>query len=773
MTFGAPPGHDPLLYGTDETERITAIGINRNDPSATVRVYQRRPDGSVAESEDRVYPFFLIDNIERLRGCDRDRFRFQRLSGSNTYNHVVAFERWTDYDEAIRQAGRSVDGPTSPVVQISNPARMYLTQSGRTLFKGLTPGSIVRMQLDIEVVSDGHFPNADRIDDEIVVIALSDSTGWREVLHDADSEARLLARAIEVIRRRDPDVIEGHNIFRFDLPYLEARCRLRGVPLTIGRDGSEPSSFPSRTRFAERSFEYSAYEIFGRHIIDTFLLAMSFDVYKRNLPGYGLKAVARYFGVAADDRTYVDGADISRIWRSDPDRVLRYALDDVIETGAISDYLAGSSFYLTQMLPMQYQDVARTGPGIKIESLMLREYLRRRHSVPSPREVTAVTGAYTDVFLTGVAGPVVYADVASLYPSIMLNLGIRPSADSLGIFPQLLATLTELRLATKAAARDSAPDQQAELDARQASFKVLINAFYGYLGFGMALFNDSAEADRITRTGQEILRTIISLVLRAGGTVIEVDTDGVFFVPPAGVRGMEDERRLVDQIDAAMPEGIHITIDGRFEKMLSYKSKNYALLDYEGKLTFKGSSLVSRSSEQFGRRFVRAAIRHILDGRIEALHELFLATRNTIVSHDWASVESFSRTETLKVALQAYEIQVSRGERQRAAAYEAATRRRDRLGEDFRVGDRISFYIAGSGSGPMFENARSSDEWNPESPDENTAYYLRRLDEFASKFELFFSRDDFRLIFSTEDLFGFSSAGMQVRTTIRQPLQLP
>ena len=40
-----------------------------------------------------------------------------------------------------------------------------------------------------------------------------------------------------------------------------------------------------------------------------------------------------------------------------------------------------------------------------------------------------MSGGYTDIFVTGVVGPVVYADVESLYPSIMLHYDVRPHAD--------------------------------------------------------------------------------------------------------------------------------------------------------------------------------------------------------------------------------------------------------------------------------------------------------------------------------------------------------
>ncbi|MFB6273772.1 MAG: DNA polymerase, partial [Salinibacter sp.] len=80
--------------------------------------------------------------------------------------------------------------------------------------------------------------------------------------------------------------------------------------------------------------------------------------------------------------------------------------------------------------------------------------------------------------------------------------------------------------------------------------------------------------------------------------------------------------------------------------------------------------------------------------------------------------------------------------------------------------DRISYYITGdSADVTAFKNCKLADEWDPDDPDENTAYYLKRLDEFADKFEPFFDEHDFRLVFSPEDLFGFSAEGIEIKIT--------
>jgi DNA polymerase elongation subunit (family B) len=375
------------------------------------------------------------------------------------------------------------------------------------------------------------------------------------------------------------------------------------------------------------------------------------------------------------------------------------------------------------MLPMPYGQVARTGPATKIESLFVREYLRSKHSIPRSEWGSQSVGGYTDVFVTGVVGPIVYADVESLYPSIMLNYNVRPRSDTLHLFPRLLQRLTDLRFEAKGGMK-TAPNAEtrSELDARQTSYKNLINSFYGSMGFSLAAFNDIAEADRVASIGQDLLRKIIGLLRSRGARVIEVDTDGVLFVPPPTCRGEADELAFVAALNEAMPTGIRIGFDGRYRKMLSYKKKNYALLTYDGKITYKGSSLVSRSTEAFGRRFVRTAIRLLLDEDVAGLHALYLDTRERIKRHDWSGVESFARTETLKDTIERYLRDVEEGRRPRAASYELANRRYEATDRPDRKGDRILYYIAGAGlRESSYEAARLAEDWDPAPPDDNTA----------------------------------------------------
>ena len=63
-----------------------------------------------------------------------------------------------------------------------------------------------------------------------------------------------------------------------------------------------------------------------------------------------------------------------------------------------------------------------------------------------------------------------------------------------------------------------------------------------------------------------------------------------------------------------------------------------------------------------------------------------------------------------------------------------------------------------------FDHAKLAERWDPVVPDENVPYYLRRLEEITKKFEPFFTPRDFKMIFSPEDLFGFSEEGISILT---------
>ena len=171
-------------------------------------------------------------------------------------------------------------------------------------------------------------------------------------------------------------MIEGHDLFRFDLPYLVARARKAKTKLDWGRSGGFLRSRPSRLQIAEKTIDYPKFAVDGRHFVDTFLLAQFYDVGMRSLSGFERVDVAQHFGLCDRRRDLaLTGKELQRAYREDAERFRKRALCAVRETRAVADLLSPSYFIQAQIFPYNYQDVIVRGNATRINALFLREYL--------------------------------------------------------------------------------------------------------------------------------------------------------------------------------------------------------------------------------------------------------------------------------------------------------------------------------------------------------------------------------------------------------------
>ena len=465
----------------------------------------------------------------------------EELSGNHALRYLVEFADWPAFLDAVRSAEES----GARFHRLRSPIEQYLVRSGRTLFKRMVFEDLQRLQVDIETTGfDPRDPES-----QVIVVALKFGDSVEEVLaqDEQSGEVGLLVRLTELLRELDPDVIEGHNLFNFDLPFLAARAERLGVKLAWGRDDSPLRIGAGSARFkaGPLTMPYTPAYVFGRHIVDTYQQIQRYDI-GGHLSSYGLKQAVEDLGLTRPGREFVPGAEIRHVWRHDRDRLLRYALDDVRDVEVLSRLATPTEFYQTQLLPRSFQAVATGGPGEKLNDLMLRVYLRRGHSVPTAQSSRGYAGGHAELLASGPFSPVVKCDVESLYPSIMLTEGITSSRDTLGAYLPMLTELTRRRLdAKREARRATQAGQEAERamwEGMQGSFKVLINSFYGYLGYGGGLFNDYNAAEQVTLAGQRIVKQIVASLHQHGATPIEVDTDGVYFVPPPGLIPSSESR---------------------------------------------------------------------------------------------------------------------------------------------------------------------------------------------------------------------------------------
>jgi len=402
--------------------------------------------------------------------------------------------------------------------------------------------------------------------------------------------------------------------------------------------------------------------------------------------------------------------------------------------------LAPPYFAQAQVVPFDYQSCTLRGAAAKIDALLLREYLHRRQAVPLPRPVAPVGGGHTAIHQQGVARPVLHVDVTSLYPSLMLAGGIAPGSDALSVFPELLRHLRDFRVRAKRGMRETGdPAERAHLAALQQSFKILINAFYGYLGFSGGHWNDFEAANRVTAEGRAVVGALLDRLAELGATPVEADTDGVYFVPPPG-HGTGDDEALLERLANTLPPGIQLELDGRYAAMFSYKMKTYALLDERGRLLLKGSAFRSRGIEPFQRQLIEELVRALLLGRRDEARKIVDQRLEDFASHR-VPLKLFARTETLQESVEGYREKVTAGQRPISAAYELALA----SGRAVQPGDQVSYYVVGRTAGvAVNEYARLASEWDPARPDENVEYYQAKVREIWERFRAFTEFDGLR-----------------------------
>lgn len=712
------------------TRSICGLWIS---PEGSAHLSLHDPEGGRAEVEAPFSPFCWATSSALVGGSEEKRAEV--MKGPGKFDRRVFFRTLAAFRGFV--AARGGEGTVDYLRSLES---QFLIASGETFFRGMRFGDLRRCQCDIETAcsSPGGFSHPRRPRDRVLAIGLR--FGDREHLltigeETDDGERRLLETFRDLLRREDPDTIEGHNIFRFDLEYLRIRCGRLGMGCDWGRFGREATFRGGRLRVAERWIEFPRCEIPGRAVFDTYLMVLLYDLTARQMASYGLKEVARHLGIgggSGKERTYLDGDRIQVAFREDHETFLAYLADDLRETKGIADLLLPTYFAQATGFPMTLQEATLRGTSGKIDLILLQEYYRGNGALPVGSEVESFAGGYTRSFERGVFRNVWHFDVASLYPSLLLTLGVNPANDSLGAFIPLLRTLRDDRLQYKKLAREAESEElRVEYEARQSSYKILINSFYGYLGFSGARFADGQLAATVTREGRALLRHLIATFRELGCRVLEADTDGIYLSAEGKFATPE---ALLEEVRKELPEGIELEFDGGFEAMFCYKSKNYAL--YDGKeILLRGSAFRSRGMEPFLQTLTSHLIRWLLGLEERAPRDRVEEYRKNIAWQK-TDVRELARSENMNQNPDAYRMRVEANKKgPRRAALEAALRRKPLP----RMGDRVTFYIARSrvGGSRDWERARLLEEYDPEKTPYDEAFYIRKLDDWVKRYEEF------------------------------------
>ncbi len=689
----------------------TLVGLWVNSHAACVHRAFRSGTGEVRSETSAFVPFAWARDRSPAEGWE-----VVELDGPGPFGHRISAP--PDIFEPGLRA--SENGFTEVVRPYEH---QVLMASGERIFAGSNFSDLRRCQVAVEVVEDRS--NPEQTESRVAAIGLCASwdAGVRVLRIESmtDAAERLLLKEFgELLVAWDPDVVEGHDLFNFDLEALVRRARRVRVPRLWGRFGAEARVRKSRIRFAERWVDYIRCELPGRTVFDTFLAAQAWDVSARELPDYGLGSVAAYFGFGAQGKPSRTGSGKNE---QDPALNVEGRLRLI---GELSELLLPTYFAQAQAFPMLLQEVCLRGSAQKVEALLLERYFKASASLPEVPVIGSFEGGFSKSFVTGIFRDVLHFDVTSLYPSLLLLMGRNPKTDHLKLFIPLLAELRSYRLHYKTLAAEGLdPVIRREADTRQQAFKILINSFYGYLGFGNARFGDGALAAEVTRQGRNLLHTLIEGFSGLGCEVLEADTDGLY-ISTSG----RDPDELLAAARAWLPEGIDLECDGSYPAMFCYKAKNYALFDGTHVIV-RGSALRSRGMEPFLLELTDQMIAWLL-GASEISPLVRFEQLKVEISSQSFPVEQLAKTEHLSTSHSTYVDRVAKAGKPRRAALEVAGRMKPPPG----AGARVSYYLLPKEKGRTADWQRSAllAEYDPILAPYDTVTYLKKLEDWKKRY---------------------------------------
>jgi DNA polymerase elongation subunit (family B) len=336
-------------------------------------------------------------------------------------------------------------------------------------------------------------------------------------------------------------------------------------------------------------------------------LSIKYDATERKFESYGLKSIISQLGLEKPNRTFYDASKIRENYTNVDEwqKIKDYCIDDADDAITLFDLMAAPFFYLTQSVPKSFQAMIEGATGSQINAIMTRAYLQDKHSIPKANEAAHYEGAIS-IGNVGVYSNVWKVDVASLYPSIMIEYEVGDrNKDPNGYFQDLVKTFTSERLKNKKLAKTNK-----YYDDLQASQKIFINSCYGFLGTAGLNFNAPEKAAFITAKGREILTKAIDWSESKAFTLVNADTDSISITNGEELSDEECTNLLID-LNSLYPDRIKWEDDGYYEKVIVLKAKNYVLKRRGEKPKYKGSAIKATLKEPRLKDFIKDIIKEI------------------------------------------------------------------------------------------------------------------------------------------------------------------
>jgi DNA polymerase elongation subunit (family B) len=412
-----------------------------------------------------------------------------------------------------------------------------------------------------------------------------------------DSEEKLLYEIIRYIREEDPDVITGWNVIGFDLMYLIARM----AKLKIEYKKLSPLNS------VKTDVEREEVSIRGRIVLDGLAAYSHFRKISNQgkAESYSLEFTAQDI-LGTGKIKHKDG--ISTLWKEDPKTLIEYNMRDSELVIGILNKLEIVEFfnYIRAKSCAQYTQIYQT------TSLVDGFLLRRSHNkivMPSKNKTTEkkYPGAFVFPPRPGLYNNVFVFDVHAMYPNIIKTFNMGPETfnpdgvyhikdgigfdKGIGLISQIMRELDQERDYFKKLKANATDDTTRKVNHyRQYAVKVLMNSFYGYLGYPGSRLYKKEIATAITETGQELIKWTAEYLQELGYEILYGDTDSIYVLAKTNnlLKLLKEGNELLRLLNAS------------FKEFSSYRGSEDCTLEMEFEKIFKSVLFVAKKADDSG-----------------------------------------------------------------------------------------------------------------------------------------------------------------------------
>lgn len=294
--------------------------------------------------------------------------------------------------------------------------------------------------LDIEVDSEGGFPNIREADKKITAITISDGVdywvfGYRDFIPQQDNieyiqcknERDLLYRFLAIWKEIDPDIVTGWNVEGFDLPYIHKRmCNIIGEEVA---NSLSPWNITYRREFFNKNGQkQEAVNLYGIATLDYLALYLKFTYTKQEAYSLGYISKVELDDDKIDYRE-LGYENLADLYNRNHQLFMEYNVHDVRLVKMLDDKMR----FLDQAVAIAYD--AKINFEDSTTSVLLWDIIIHNHlmakNIVIPRATNKskeaqIAGAYVKDPAIGRYDWLISFDLASLYPHLIMLCNISP-----------------------------------------------------------------------------------------------------------------------------------------------------------------------------------------------------------------------------------------------------------------------------------------------------------------------------------------------------------